>query len=303
LILRHRSRPSALRLLIAALLFGALAFILVSLWMGTRLAAPAPSSAGSPPPELVTRDVRFENAYGETLSGWWIEAEPACGTIVLMHGIRQNRRAMLGHAPFLVEAGYAVLLFDFRAHGQSEGDRITFGHRESADVRAALAFAAKQLPGRPVAAIGFSMGGAAALLADPPLDLDALVVEATYPTWRESVINKVRIRLGPLAELVAPALLLQLEPRLGISPDALRPIDRIAGIDTPVLVIAGTDDPHAPLAQSRALYEAARPPKAFWAVEGAGHVDFHRAAPIEYERRVLGFLKENLGPCPHPTGS
>ncbi|WP_162913355.1 alpha/beta hydrolase [Rhodospirillaceae bacterium SYSU D60014] len=302
-MIERRTSIPLLRLLILALVSGSVAFVATSLWMGTRLAAPAPSSAGLPPPELAASDVRFENAYGETLSGWWIEAKPACGTILLMHGIRQNRRAMLSHAPFLVEAGYAVLLFDFRAHGESEGDRITFGHRESGDARAAISFAARQLPGRPVAAIGFSMGGAAALLADPPLDLDALVVEAAYPTWTESVVNKIRIRLGPLAELVAPALLLQLEPRLGISPDALRPINRITGIDTPVLVIAGTDDPHAPLAQSRALYEVARPPKAFWAVEGAGHVDFHRAAPAEYERRVLEFLKRHLGPCPPPTGS
>ena len=286
--------------MVLTLLSGAVAFAATSLWMGTRLAAPAPSSAGAPPPDPVAREVRFQNAYGEMLSGWWMEAAPACGSVVLMHGIRQNRRAMLGHAPFLVEAGYAVLLFDFRAHGESEGDRITFGHRESGDAQAAVSFAATQLPGRPVAAIGFSMGGAAALLADPPLDIDALVVEATYPTWTQSVVNKVRIRLGPLAELVAPALLLQLEPRLGISPDALRPIDRIAGIGTPVLVIAGTDDPHAPLSQSWALYEVARPPKAFWAVEGAGHVDFHRAAPADYERRVLGFLEDHLGPCPRP---
>ena len=45
---------------------------------------------------------------------------------------------MLSQAAMLHRHGYGLLLFDFRAHGESEGERITFGHLESLDARAAV---------------------------------------------------------------------------------------------------------------------------------------------------------------------
>lgn len=59
-----------------------------------------------------------------------------------------------------------MLLFDFQAHGESPGDHITFGFLESRDARAALDFVHRELPGQLVAALGISLGGAAAVLAD-----------------------------------------------------------------------------------------------------------------------------------------
>ena len=57
-----------------------------------------------------------------------------------MHGVRANRLVMLARARFLHKAGYAVLLFDFQAHGESSGKRITFGHLEGLDASAAVTF-------------------------------------------------------------------------------------------------------------------------------------------------------------------
>ena len=47
---------------------------------------------------------------------------------------------MLARARFLAAAGYATLLIDLPTHGESSGDRITFGAREGEGVNAALAF-------------------------------------------------------------------------------------------------------------------------------------------------------------------
>ena len=51
-------------------------------------------------------------------------------------------------------------------------------------------------------------------------------------------------------------------------------------------MIAGTEDRHTTLAQSRRLFARAQAPKELWEVAGAGHVDYHRAARGEYEARV-----------------
>jgi fermentation-respiration switch protein FrsA (DUF1100 family) len=132
------------------------------------------------------------------------------------------------------------------------------------------------------------------LIGPQPVGFDAVVLEAVYPTVAEAVKDRIRIRLGPLAGFLAPALLWQLQPRLGFSPSDLRPIDGIAQIGAPVLIVAGREDRHTPLAESQRLFDAARQPKEIWCVPGAAHVDLHNHARPEYERRVLAFFDAYL---------
>ena len=72
---------------------------------------------------------------------------------------------------------------------------------------------------------------------------------------------------------------------------------RIAHIDSVErvgrrLVIAGTRTAyhHA----ITAVFCTSQAPKELWEVPGAGHVDYHRAAPGDYEARVGGFLERHL---------
>ena len=210
--------------------------------------------------------------------------------MILMHGVRANRLSMVERARLFLGAGYSVLLFDFQAHGESPGEHITFGALESWDARAALDLVHREFPGQPAVAVGSSLGGAAAVLAGPPLDLDALVLESVYPTVEEATENRLRIRFGPLGRPLTPLLLVQLKPRLGIDPASLRPIDRIGKVRCPVLVISGLEDRHTTPDQTRALFARAPEPKQLWMVPGAAHVDLYQFAPEEYRRRVLGFL-------------
>ena len=89
-----------------------------------------------------------------------------------------------------------------------------------------------------------------------------------------------------------------MKPRLGISLDQLRPIDHIAGVGAPVLVIAGGRDQHTTLVESEALFARANMPKEFFVLPGAAHQDFERHAPATYQMRVIGFLDRALrAPC------
>ncbi len=97
-----------------------------------------------------------------------------------------------------------------------------------------------------------------------------------------------------LGRLLAPLLLVRLRPRLGVSPRDLRPVDRIAGLGAPLLLIAGARDGHTTPADTARLFAAAHAPKGLWTIENAGHVDFHSFAASEYERRVGTFLERCL---------
>jgi fermentation-respiration switch protein FrsA (DUF1100 family) len=158
-----------------------------------------------------------------------------------------------------------------------------------------------------------SLGGAASLLGFTPLPVDALVLEAVYPTIDAAVANRIAVVLGPIAgPVVAPPiarglarlLVLLLPPILGVEADALRPIDRIDEATAPILIAAGTADTRTTIGETRALFARAREPRQLWAVEGAGHVDLEAYAPEEYRRRVVGgFLAERLQQTAVPNPS
>ncbi|HEY7184876.1 MAG TPA: alpha/beta fold hydrolase [Blastocatellia bacterium] len=264
-----------------------------ALWgAGDVLSRPVNHPVGALPAYLQGRDVEFESGSGSKLRGWLIPGRK--GAVVLMHGFRGDRREMLGRASFLSQAGYSVLLFDFQAHGESPGKRITIGYLESRDAQAAVDFMKKSCPGEKLGVIGLSMGGAAAVLASPALEVDAMSLEMVYPDIERATEDRMERYLGVWARGLAPLLLAQLPLRAGIEKTALRPVDRVGAIKAPKLFIAGAKDLHTKLDESRELFAAASEPKEFWVVEEAAHVDVHHIAKEEYERRILDFFEKRL---------
>lgn len=273
----------------------AVLLVLIVAWMaGTSLSAPALKNVGSLPPDLKGREVELRSESGALLRGWFLPGRKGAGAVVLMHGVRGSRLNMISRARFLSSAGYAVLLFDFQAHGESTGAHITTGYLESRDARAAIDFVRAEAPGERVGVIGVSMGGAAFALAQPAPRVEAAVFEMTYPTIEQAIDDRLRMSLGGWGVVFRPLLTAQLKLRLGMSAEDLHPVDHIGGVACPKLFIAGVEDRHTTLEESRQLFNAAAEPKEFWTVEGAHHQDLHALKGREYEERVLNFFEKHL---------
>ena len=270
--------------------------LVAGVWLtGTILTSPVPQSAGVAPSDLAASAVEFQSQSGATIKGWFIKGKKNAGAIVLMHGNRGNRLSMVDRARFLSRAGFSVLLFDFQAHGESSGDHITFGYLESKDAQAAIDFLRANAPGEKIGVIGVSLGGAATLLAEPPLAVDAMVLEMVYPTITEAIGNRLSARLGGWSRIMTPLMTVQLRPRLGIDAAALQPLSKVGKITAPKLFVAGAEDQHTTLEESQRMFSAAAEPKELWIVERAGHVDVYPLEKEEYERRVLSFFFSRLG--------
>ena len=284
----------SLALLLGVALVGALA-------LGYVLTAPVQHSVGRPPADLGAIDVEFRSAPpGGNVRGWFVSAGSEAPCLLLMHGVRADRRSMIERARLLQRAGYSSLLFDFQAHGESAGERISFGHRESNDAHAAVEVLHSRFHCSRVAALGQSLGGAAALLGPQSIEVDALILESVYPSIESAIENRLRIRLDVLGTWLAPLLTLQIRPMLGIDTSALQPLQRLRIFHHPVLIISGAADRHTTLAETQALYAAANEPKGLWIVPNAAHVDLQRFAPADYQRHVLGFLAQHV-PVLHPN--
>jgi hypothetical protein len=94
------------------------------------------------------------------------EGEPVAAAVVChahpLHGGMMHFKAVFRAAKALQEQGLAVLRFNFRGVGRSEGTHDE-GRGEQDDARAALDEIQKRLPGRPLILGGFSFGAAMAL--------------------------------------------------------------------------------------------------------------------------------------------
>jgi pimeloyl-ACP methyl ester carboxylesterase len=274
---------------------GALGGLGASWWLGGRLTAPANAPVGPKPADLELEDVEFGDGAAR-VRGWFRRGERGRGAVVLLHPMSGDRRAMLDRARLLAAHGIGALAVDLRAHGETRGRRITFGLAEAEDAHAAVEYARERSANERIGAIGYSLGGASALLGRAPVAVDALVLEAVYPSLADAIEARIAMRLGRFAgRLLAPLFAAQVRPRLGAPLSALRPIEAIRRLASPVLVAGGARDPKTPFRQTERLFAAAPQPKELWRVEGAGHEDFLARDPAGYRERVLGFLRRYLG--------
>ena len=262
--------------------------------LGEILTGPASTAVGVLIPDFPVEAVQIPVDQEHKVHGWLARGIRGNGVVLLVHSIRSNRLEMLGRARFLNGQGYSVLMIDLQAHGETPGERITFGARESEDVKAAAAYLRDNFPHERVAAIGVTLGAAAIILADPPLKLDAVVLESLHPTFEEAVENRLKLHLGEFGIWIKPLLVSYLSLLLNLSADDLNPINRISNLNIPILLISGTHDKHTTQPEAERLFDAAMQPKELWIVPGAGHYNMHTYDSKSYEDRVSSFLSKHL---------
>jgi uncharacterized protein len=276
--------------------------LLLSLAAGEFLTRPARARMEPPPPGLSAETVHIPYGDSQQVSGWFLPGRAGEGAMLLLHGVRGNRLQMLERARWLQREGIACLIIDLPSHGESSGNRITFGRREALGVQAALGWLRGRLPDERLGGLGVSLGGASLLFTDRQPELDALVLESVYPTITDAVQDRLVNRLGLAGAWAAPLLLLQIPLRLGLGVHELRPIEAIKDVRAPLLVASGTEDRSTRWVETEQLFAAAPEPKTLAAVLGAGHEDLRDFDTEAYEARLLPWLQSHLRKAPGQQG-
>jgi uncharacterized protein len=279
---------TSIKLAIVALVAGAAFW-----WLPGCVTAPSRHAIGAAPADLGAEDITVISPPGNRLRGWLVVPPegPPRGVVVLLHGVHDDRRSMVRRARFLRGNGWASVLVDLSAHGESEGDSINYGRREAGDARATVNFAREKFPGIPVAGIGFSLGGAAFTLALPDLQVDGLLLEAVYPDGETALRNRLRVWTGGPGVVLTTPISKIMRWRLGYGANELQPIDTIGKAKFPLLLVSGERDARTTPADTKSLHAAAVSGSEIWLVPNAGHVNLYDAAQAEYEARLLAFLE------------
>lgn len=246
---------------------------------------------------LAFQEVAFPARDGVMLRGWWIPAKTERGSldraVIFLHGQGGSMDPDVQYVPALNAAGFHVLMFDFRAHGRSEGRVSTVGYLERQDALGAVDFVRGQGIER-IGLLGFSMGGMVAMLTAPICPEVKAVISDGGPARLFSAMTSWGVERGAprwlasaLAWLTLAATSLRLRANL-FRYEPIRWVGKIA--PRPILFIHGERDQYLP--DFDALVAAAGQPKQVWRVPEAGHRTVDQLYPAEYRRRVVAFFDQ-----------
>jgi fermentation-respiration switch protein FrsA (DUF1100 family) len=219
-------------------------------------------------------DCWFTAEDGVKLHAWFAKSDSALATLVMAHGNAGNLSHRLPVIRALRDAGFNVLMFDYRGYGRSDGRPNEVGIYR--DGRAAFDYAVRRadVDSTRVIVWGTSLGGAVAVDVALQRPIAGLILESTFPSARD------------VARVAYPFLPAQFFLRTKL--DSFSKIPRLS---VPILFMHGSEDSIIPLSLGRKLYEAASQPKEFYLIPGADHNDTFWVGGKEYLERVRRFAQ------------
>ena len=218
--------------------------------------------------------------------------------VILAHGYGRDHRYVRDYAEVYLKQGYHVLSPDLCAAGESDGQYITMGVKESEEI-AKWAAKVKESDGdAEIVLHGISMGAATVMLAAGRYEmpgLAAVVEDCSYTSAYEMFANQLGVIFGLPEFPIMTCVDIVSGIKTGVKVSDAAPIKAVPDIKVPIMFIHGTADKLVPFPMMEKLYNACPAPKRKFVVEGAGHGDAMTVAGKEYWEAVFSFLDDCLG--------
>ena len=213
-------------------------------------------------------------------------------TALVLHGWRSCSIDILFLARMYErELDYNVLVPDFHAHGQSEGDGIGMGWPDRKDMMHWLQLFQTDT----MVVHGVSMGGATAMMMSDEEMPEGIrdirfVDDCGYTSVWDEFAKELKAQFGlPEFPLMYTASLL-CKLRYGWSFGEASAISQVEKSDYPILFIHGDEDTFVPTEMAYRLYEAKPSKKVLWITANTEHAQSYKNHREEYVRRVREFL-------------
>lgn len=216
------------------------------------------------------------------LDAWHVKPKgKSKGLFVLAHGNAQNMSAHFKDWTWIVEAGYELFIFDYRAYGKSMGEISLKGSVE--DVTAVLSFVEKKFQ-KSYFLCGQSLGGTlvlASLKQRARTMMKALIIDSTFTSFSGIASEK----LGSFF-LTWPFKWMS----YFMFPKGFDAEKSIVTVTQPVLFLHGSKDQTIPANHSWQLFELSNKPKEFWIITQAKHIQALQI--LQVRKDFLHFLEK-----------
>lgn len=245
--------------------------------------------------DSVLENVSISARDGAILSAWSLRPRNSNGpTVILLHGLSDNRLGMIGYAEMFLNHRFSVLIPDSRAHGASGGQLATYGLVESEDIHRWFNWLQQNRNSGCIFGFGESMGAAQLLqsLQTEPR-FCAVAAESPFSSFREVAYDRVgqffhtgpwlgRTVLRPVVEVAFGYARWKYKMNFEqVSPERI-----VAATKVPVFLIHGRNDSNIPVRHSRRI-AAENPTVILWEVPAADHCGAISTSPREFEQRLI----------------
>ncbi|MDC0008181.1 lysophospholipase [bacterium] len=232
------------------------------------------------------------------LSGYLIKSDSIKlkGIIIMVHGVGGCKEHFIPLGAKLSKIGISSIVFDGRAHGESEGQYSTYGYYEKKDVKKVVDFIKSRYTDIPVGIWGNSLGGAIALQAmayDSRLDFG--IIESTFANMDEIVFDyKKRYLKGFGLKFVSDYALYRAGNIADFDPNEVRPVNAVKEITKPMFIAHGDADKLIAFKYGETLFQNLKSTNKIWyPVENAGHSNLGEKGGKAYQKALFDFIQKN----------
>ena len=241
------------------------------------------------------RRVRFEGAFGDRLAARLeLPAGPprACALFAHCFTCSKDLRALVRISRALASRGIGVLRFDFTGLGESEGDFAGTNFSSNLEDLVAAADFLRREVAAPELLIGHSLGGAAVLAAAHRIPEARAVATLAAPSDTAHLSETLRrqapeLRTESEVEVELAGRGFSIRRQLLDDLDSHNLSEAIGALDRPLLIFHSPVDEIVPVDHARRIYEAARHPKSFIALDRADHLLLAREEDSVFVAEIL----------------
>ncbi len=199
-------------------------------------------------------------------------------------------------AHYFLKHGYAILLPDARAHGQSEGEYIGFGCLDRKDALGWINWMIETC-GEDIEIMlhGTSMGGATVLMTGGlqlPANVKGIISDCGFTSPKEVFTHVLRHMYHLPAFPAIPGADLMNRKLAGYGMDECNAKYEVRKACVPILFIHGSADTFVPCSMCEEIYENCASPKRKLIVEGAAHAESYYKDMETYEKAMDEFAEE-----------
>ncbi len=202
------------------------------------------------------------------ISAVYLRHPKATYTILFSHGNAED----LGNIGLVLQKlyslGFSVFAYDYRGYGTSQGKPSEGNAYRDIDTAYNYLTQTLRIPSKRIIVYGRSVGGGSAVDLAGREAVGGLILESSFTSAFRVII---------------PFPILPF--------DKFPNIDKIQRVNCPVLVIHGKADDTIPFSHGEKLFAAAREPKGYLWVDGAGHNDVMWVAQAEYDESLREFTR------------